>query len=77
MDIWEEELDTPALHSKFVFNQDDGTPVIPGFRTRDQTNFISEYVTHKEELEIRLLAFQILHSIKKKSDIFPFLKNIM
>ena len=28
-------------NTKFVFNQDYGTPVIPSFRTWDQANFIS------------------------------------
>lgn len=42
VDVWQKELDTPALDTQLVFHQHNGTPVVAGLRTWDNTNFITE-----------------------------------
>ena len=39
--VWQQELDTPALHTQLVFHQNDGTAVVAGLWTRDQADLIT------------------------------------
>lgn len=41
VDIWQQELDTPALNTQFVLHQHDGTAVVAGLWTRDHTNLVT------------------------------------
>lgn len=42
VDVWQKELDTPALDTQLVLHQHNGTSVVAGLRTWDNTNFITE-----------------------------------
>lgn len=42
VDIRQQELDTPALNTQFVFHQHNRTTVVASLWTRDHTNFITE-----------------------------------
>lgn len=42
MDIWQQELDTPALNTQLVLHQYNRTAVVAGLWTRDHTNLITE-----------------------------------
>lgn len=42
VDIWQQELDTPALHTQLVLHQHNGTAIVAGLWTRDHTDLITE-----------------------------------
>lgn len=42
VDIWQQELDTPALDTQLVLHQHNRTAVVAGLWTQDHTNLITE-----------------------------------
>lgn len=49
VDIWQKELDTPALNTQLVLNQHDGAAVVACLWTGDHTDLITEGTDRENE----------------------------